>query len=396
MAALRLTAEAVEALQVNGKDSLYFDQVVTGFGVRVTATGKKIFIVQRRVSGKAMRVTLGYFPEMSVAAARDDARRKLVAMGAGIDPRTRSTESESLPEVSFSVAVDKWLGEHVRLKLKPLTVRDYEKIADELKERFDGRTLASISKNDARRLHADKASTPRRANYYLAVLGTILSYNDRPNLTAGIKRYREGVKERILSSDEIWCVFASIAALEAERRLSVHVCAALRFAILTGARPKEIQSIEWRFLDHERKRVVLPDSKANRQRIIYCNVAAWAVLTSTPKFGKFVFAGQEKDTAYARLSNAWLKVRRLAQLEDVRLYDCRHSFASQAAMAGHNLPMIGALLGHTVAATTQRYVHLVGDPAAEAAEMVGVRIESALAKSAKGKGATPLKMGAGK
>jgi len=396
MSATRFTAESVEALPVDGKDRLYFDAIVSGFGVRVTAAGKKIFIVQRRLSGKATRVTLGYYPEMSVAAARDEARRKLVAMGAGIDPRTRSAEIESPPEVSFTEAVDKWLSEHVRLKLKPLTVRDYEKIAEELKDRFEGRPLASIVKDDARRLHADKASTPRRANYYLAVLGTILSYNDRPNLTSGIKRYREGVKERILGADEIGHVFTAIASLEAERRLSVHACAALRFAILTGARPKEIQSIEWRFLDHERKRVVLPDSKANRQRIIYCNVAAWAVLTSAPKFGKFVFAGQEKDTAYARLSNAWLKVRRLAKLEDVRLYDCRHSFASQAAMAGHNLPMIGALLGHTVAATTQRYVHLVGDPASEAAEMVGARIEAALAQSAKGEGATLLKRGAGK
>ena len=297
MSAIRFTAEAVEALPITGKDSLYFDSLVTGFGIRVTKAGKKIFIIQRRVNGKTMRITLGYHPEMTVAAARDAARKKLVAMSAGVDPRARPAEIESVPEASFTEAVDKWLREHVRLKLKPLTVRDYEIIAQHLKDRFEGRALASIVKDDARQLHADKASTPRRANYYLSILGTILTYNDHPNLTSGIKRYREGGKERILSTDEIGLVFDAITALEAEKRLSVHACAALRFAILTGSRPKEIQSIEWKYLDHERKRVVLPDSKANRQRIIYCNAAAWAVLTSTPQFGMFVFAGQEKDTA---------------------------------------------------------------------------------------------------
>jgi integrase len=291
----------------------------------------------------------------------------------------------------FADAVDSWLTEHVRPKLKPLTVRDYERIADDLKGRFAGRALDSITKQDARKLHADMKETPRRANYFLSVLSAILSYSDRPNLTAGIKRYRENQKERILSEAEIERVFVAIAKLEANKKLSPFAANACRFAILTGARPKEISSIEWRFLDHDRKRVVLPDSKANRPRIIYCNSAAWAVLTSTPHFGKYVFAGRLKDTAYARLTNAWQDVRDAAGLPDVRLYDCRHSFASQAAMAGHNLPMIGALLGHTVAATTQRYVHLTGDPAAAAAQDVGDRIAAALGKGAEEKGAARIK-----
>jgi integrase len=391
VATLRLTADVVLGLVADGKDTLYFDNLLKGFGVRVTAAGRKIFIAQRRVGGKPMRVTVGYFPEMSVLKARERARSKLNAMAAGVDPR-ESQEQQLKPEaVLFSEAVDAWLAEHVRPKLKALTVRDYVRIADTLKVRFAGRTLASVGKDDARKLHAEMAGTPRRANYVLTVLSAIIKYHDGAAITAGVKRYREGVKERILSEAEIDRVFTAIAKLEAEKKLSAHACAAIRFAILTGARPKEIQSIEWRFIDHDRKRVVLPDSKANRQRIIYCNTAAWTVLTSTPRFGTFVFAGEKKDTPYARLTNAWLKVRKLAKLPDVRLYDCRHSFASQAAMAGHALPMIGALLGHTVPATTQRYVHLTGDPAAAAAQDVGDRIGAALARGAENNGVTPLK-----
>jgi integrase len=393
MGTFRLTAEAVEALPTDGRDTLYFDDLAPGFGVRVTRTGSKIFIAQRRLAGKPVRVSVGAFPAISVAKAREKARRMLSEMAEGKDPRQkRHEEPANEPHaLTFDEGVERWLMEHVRPKLKELTVRDYEKIAATLKARFKGRDLLSIGKDDARKLHADMAGTPRRANYVLAVLSAIVKYNDGTSVTTGVKRYREAVKERILSEAEIERVFAAIAALEAERKLSPHAAGAIRFAILTGARPKEIQSIMWEHLDHDRKRVVLPDSKANRPRILYCNSAAWGVLTSSPRFGKFVFAGRVKDTAYARLTNAWDDVRKRASLVGVRLYDCRHSFASQAALAGHNLPMIGALLGHTVAATTQRYVHLVGDPAAAAAQDVGDRISAAIVKSAEAKGATPLR-----
>lgn len=396
MATFRLTADAVEALPADGRDSLYFDDLAPGFGVRVTKTGNKIFIAQRRLNGKPVRVSVGRYPGMTVAKARTEARRVLAQMADGVDPRNAPAVDAATTERSFEEGVEAWLEQHVRPKLKDLTIRDYERIAATLKDRFGGRMLLSVGKDDARKLHAEMADTPRRANYVLSVLSAIIKYHDGPAIAAGVKRYREGVKERILSAAETEQVFVAIAKLEAEKKLSVHACAAIRFAILSGARPKEIQAIEWTFLDYERKRVVLPDSKANRQRIIYCNSAAWTVLSSAPRFGRFVFAGEKKDTAYARLTNAWLKVRKAAKLPDVRLYDCRHSFASQAGLAGHSLPMIGTLLGHSVPATTQRYVHLVGDPAAAAAQDVGDRIGAALVKGAEAKGATPLKKRAAK
>ncbi len=68
----------------------------------------------------------------------------------------------------------------------------------------------------------------------------------------------------------------------------------------------------------------------------------------------------------------------MAGLDDVRLHDLRHSFASVGAAGGLSLPMIGALLGHTQAATTQRYAHLAADPLKQAADMIGERIRAAM------------------
>jgi integrase len=78
------------------------------------------------------------------------------------------------------------------------------------------------------------------------------------------------------------------------------------------------------------------------------------------------------------MGHHWIEIRRRAGLEDVRMHDLRHSYASVAANLGESLPMIGKLLGHTQAQTTARYAHLAADPVKEAAERIASRIDSAM------------------
>ena len=72
------------------------------------------------------------------------------------------------------------------------------------------------------------------------------------------------------------------------------------------------------------------------------------------------------------------RIRRKASLDDVRIHDLRHSFASVAASKGLSLPMIGALLGHSQPQTTARYAHLAADPLKEATNMIGEQISEAM------------------
>ena len=74
------------------------------------------------------------------------------------------------------------------------------------------------------------------------------------------------------------------------------------------------------------------------------------------------------------LKKAWAKICELADLEDVRIHDLRHTFASILASGGASLPLIGALLGHTQVQTTQRYAHLMDDPLRVATSRVGAAI----------------------
>ena len=78
------------------------------------------------------------------------------------------------------------------------------------------------------------------------------------------------------------------------------------------------------------------------------------------------------------LQKPWRRIRTLAELEDVRLHDLRHSFASVAASNGASLPLIGGLLGHTQPQTTARYAHLANHPLQEVNEKVGRKLKQAL------------------
>jgi integrase len=103
------------------------------------------------------------------------------------------------------------------------------------------------------------------------------------------------------------------------------------------------------------------------------------LLASLPKHEQsgFVFPGNSGGY-YVGLPKVWERVRENANLSDVRLHDLRHSFASVGAGVGLSLPIIGKMLGHSNAETTQRYAHLADDPLRRATDSVSKRIAESM------------------
>ena len=154
----------------------------------------------------------------------------------------------------------------------------------------------------------------------------------------------------------------------------------MRLGLFTGARSGEITAIEWSHIDWQRRLIRLPDSKTNEPRTIHLSEAALEVLKTVPRIGRFVIAGAKSDEPYKNLGRAWIDIRANAGLQDCRLHDLRHSYASLAAGRGVSLQMIGKLLGHRVAATTMRYAHLARDAAQAVNDELGAAMQAAIAK----------------
>jgi integrase len=384
----RLSNASVEAMRSAGHNRLVFD-TLSGFAIRITPAGTKLFFVQARIGGQKRRITIGTYPEMKVAEARDAAHRMLDDIKAGKNPKIeREIRREAITAGDITVAdlADRWMTEVVRPKRKPRTVFDYERIiAQRIKPELGHIPVRTLSWAQVNAFHGSMSKTARRANYVVSTLRAALNFAERvgvrpkhSNPCKGVEFFREGKRERFLSEAEIGAAADAIEGAERDGKIGPHAAAGLRLALFTGARSGEITAIKWDHIDWDRKLIRLPDSKLNEARTIHLSDAAVEVLKTLPHVGPFVIAGAKTGEPYKNLSRAWGVAREYAGLDDVRLHDLRHSYASLCAANGVSLQMIGKLLGHRVVATTQRYAHLARDHVATVNDEIGAVMTRAI------------------
>ena len=151
----------------------------------------------------------------------------------------------------------------------------------------------------------------------------------------------------------------------------------LQSRLTTGCRKSEILTLRWSDVDLDAGELRLADSKTG-PRAVQLPPTAVELLEALPrrKDSSWVFPGNDRDGRYSGggLDHAWRTVRAAAGLEDVRMHDLRHSFASRALALGETLPVIGKLLGHSDIETTARYAHLAQDSIHETAERIAESI----------------------
>ena len=386
---VRLTEALVASLQPDGRDRVVYDDKVVGFALRVTPAGTRLFSVRAYVNGKRRTAPLGRFPELGVAPARELALQALADMRRGLDPaeeRKARAKAKAAAAVTVAELTVRWMAEHVRPKLKPKTKHKYEQLLARLiLPALGDIPVARLAVDDISRFHAALARIPRSANHAKAIVSALLNFGCALGLRAPgdnparrVRPYRERQSERFLSEAELVAAAEGIAAAERAGKIGPYAAAGLRLALFTGARSGEIVAAQWAYVDWDRRFIRLPDSKNNAPRTVHLNDAAIEVLHGLPRAGPYIVAGAHAAAPYKNLTRAWAIARRFASLNDVRLHDLRHSYASLAASQGVSLQMIGKLLGHRNVATTARYAHLARDAAAATNDQLGSLMVAAI------------------
>jgi integrase len=249
-----------------------------------------------------------------------------------------------------------------------------------------GRKVHSVNRQDIAKIHHSLRETPFQANRVLALLSKMFNLSERwglrpdnTNPCRHVERFKEKKRERYLSTEELARLGAALREAEEEGSELPSVITAIRLLIFTGARLSEILELEWENVDLEIGAFRVPDSKTGFKLIIL-GTPAMEVLKVTPQImdNPYVCPGQKAGSHLASLYRTWQRIKQKANLKNVRPHDLRHSFASVGAGAGLGLPVIGALLGHKEAATTQRYAHLAADPLRRAADLISVEIDRAM------------------
>ena len=228
--------------------------------------------------------------------------------------------------------------------------------------------------------------TPGAANRTLSLISKMLNLAekwglrpDHSNPSRHVERYAERNLERFLSAEEMGRLGDALTKAERTQTELPSAIAALRLLAFTGCRLSEILTLRWDQVDLERTCIRLTESKTGA-KVVYLSPPAIEVLNGIERSDTniWVIAGAKPGAHLVNLRKPWHRLRARAGLDDVRLHDLRHSFASVGAARGLSLPMIGALLGHRQSKTTERYAHLADDPLRAANNAIGAHIADAM------------------
>lgn len=388
----KLTLSAVENLEPG---LVIWDAQVKGFGAQGNRNGTVTFVVKTRVLGRQRWVTIGRLGSpWTVETARRETLRILSESAAGRDP-VESKKARLADATRFGSIVEDFLTQHgTKLKAKSLT--SYRGLFDQhIKPALGDRRISEINRADVARLHSRLAAKPRTANYAVAVLSKMMSWAEQQGLRPDgsnpcrrIEKYRENKRDRFLSPAEFARLGQVLNDAEQSGLYGPFVVAAIRLLILTGARLSEILTLKWAYVDESRRALLLPDSKTGA-KAVPLNQQVLDLLAALPRLenNPYVLPGQITGKHLVNLQKPWRALRKQAGLDDVRLHDLRHSFASVGVgvAVGGSLPVIGRVLGHSQAQTTARYAHVVDKLASDLVEATGAQIMQAMTSAQESK-----------
>lgn len=402
----------------------------------------KFFLDYRSpVTGERRRITK-QFEKKSASAARLMAADYRGQIANDRDPFMEIEAKREAEKAQRLATSEQTVAKLVALYLddvKQGSLREYRRILTKyVVPALGERPVASLERRDVKALHTAHKPTPAMANRIVTALRTFLIWcadedggnckmakppRELFNGFGGKKgwKYPEELVERFLSAEEFSRLGAALAQAERdglpvpeplrrqshglshERRAKLtgqkrgpytitkerphvpanrHAVNAVRLLALTGWREQEALTLRWDAIDFKRAGVTLRNTKTARsQRQL--GKAALALLVElrddpTREESPYVFPGAKQGRPLREIKRAWYAARHAADLDDMRLHDLRHSFASFAADRGYSELVRAKLLGHAKKTVTDRYSHLSDEALRRAADEVSGAISAAM------------------
>jgi len=398
----KITKRVVDAVEPIEKDRFVWDAELKGFGLKTTPKGRKVYIAQYRLPGQSTRrYTIGqHGSPWTPTTARQEATRILGLVAAGLDPGEEKRLAKQ--DITMNELCDLYLEEGASAKKASTVEMDKSRIDAHVRPLLGKKRLKQVSKADVSRFvqavaagatSKDVKTGPRGrsivrggkgvANRSLGMLGAIFEFAIEQgfimtNPARGVRKFKEGRPARFLSNAEMVRLGDALRSADT-KGVNLYALTAIRLLLLTGCRRNEILELRWGQVDFESGFLRLGESKTGA-KAVPVGAPVLSLLSELPRVAgnPYVISGEKVGSHFVGIQKVWNKVRCAAALEDVRLHDLRHSFASVGARSGESLLVIGKLLGHRTSSATARYAHLSDDPVKEAATSTSGLIEQKL------------------
>lgn len=383
-----LTKTFIDSLERTGIDYVEWDAGCPGFGVRVSASGSKSYILMYRAgkgrTAQLRKVTIGKPSNLTVGEARNLATRIRGDVAKGHDPAGDGARKRR--ELTIKEAAERYVADHVLVHNKPSWAKQVQLLLKvHIVPEFGAMRIGDVSRADIIRWHARKPAGGYGTNRCLAVLRKLFTIAQRDwaaietNPASGIKLHREISRDRFFDDAEI----ASICdwlLIQQSLPESSHFVLATRLLLLTGMRLGEVLNLSWASVDLNRNLVRLSDAKAGA-RSVALNAEAVAYLAEEKNRGVYVVGpnGGTLPLTKGSYHAFWRRLLKATDLKNARPHDFRHTVATLGAMQGANAFVLRDLLGHKTVAITSGYVARTLDPVRSVSASIGKHIGAAMA-----------------
>jgi len=373
----KLTKKLVESIKPDTSSPIKtWDTEIKGFGVITYPSGRKTYCIQYRNQDRIKkRIKIGVHGEINAEIARDKAKQLMGEISQGADPL--SAKNDLRDKAVFPNLIHDYLEGHAAKKRPKSIMEDKKLINAVLAPAFGMKKIDAITRKDVEQLHTKMAKTPYQANRSIALLSKMFSLSvawgwrvDNP--AQGIERYQEEKRDRWLQAEELARFWSNL-----DQYPQNITALLLKFLLLTGARKGEAMGATWDHFDLQQGIWTKPSHMTKQKKKEHLPLSKES-LDNLKKLKKsknvHVFPGKVDGEPLKEIKTFWKKALQEANIKDLRPHDLRHTHASHLVSSGMSLSIVGKLLGHTQASTTQRYAHLADEPLRQAAELFSTKV----------------------
>ena len=363
------------------------DSSVPGLGVMVLPSGTRTWYVRyREQSGKQRTKKLGRADVLNRAAARREALKLLAEVAQGRAPVSAREAARRSPVVAdlLELMEKRHYGD-----LRHSTRRGYRVIWRlHILPAIGQKAVAEVQRKDVlalldplRPLLRNRVLQCLKAAFTMAEIWQLRPEGSNP--CRKVSKAQEVIRERYLSDEERERLVAALDAM-ATTPLRWRFTQMIKLLMLTGCRVGEICRGRWEWVDEDAAVMAIPAERhktgrqTGKKRVVHVPPAAVRILRELrlKSNAEWIIAG-DGDGPLVGYPKLWYELLRRAGIENLKVHDLRHNFASVAiTKAGLTLPQVGSLLGHASPVTTARYAHLIDagakDMAASVADQLGL------------------------